>query len=41
MVSMILSPFTTDEVETVKLVTSADNRLAAISKDDRVRVDGS
>ena len=31
----------TDELETVKLVTSADMRLAATSKEELVRVEGS
>ena len=41
MVSTMPSPFTTDDEATVKLVTSAERRLAAISNDDRVRVEGS
>ena len=41
MVSRIDSPLTTLEVETEKLVTSAESRLAAISNDEWVRVDGS
>ena len=37
-VSKIVSPFDCDEVPTLRLITSADNRLAAISKVVRVRV---
>ncbi len=40
-VSCTDSPFTTEEVDTVKLVTSADRRSAATSKEERVRVLGS
>ena len=40
-VSSSVSPLVTLEVETLTLTASADRRLAAISKDVRVRVDGS
>src|SRR5678816_4956018 len=40
-VSSNVSPFETLEVETLTLTASADRRLAAISKEVRVRVDGS
>ena len=35
------SPLFTDEVDTEKFMVSADSRLAAVSKDSRVRVDSS
>src|SRR3954470_14892832 len=38
MVSSTVSPFATEEVLTEKLITSAERRLAATSKEDRVRV---
>ena len=41
MVSRIDSPLTTLDWATVNVVTSADSRFAASSKDERVRVDGS
>src|SRR5213076_783803 len=40
-VSSSVSPLETLEVETLMLTVSADRRLAAISNDVRVRVDGS
>ena len=40
-VSSNVSPFVTLEVETLTFTASADKRLAAISKDVLVRVDGS
>ena len=40
-VSSRLSPFTTLEAEGEKLSVSADNRFSAISKEERVRVEGS
>ena len=40
-VSMSVSPFDTLEVETLMLMASADKRLAAISNEVRVRVEGS
>ena len=35
------SPFFTDDVDTLKVMVSADSRLAAVSKDRRVRVESS
>lgn len=40
-VSIRVSPFVTDDVEAEILIVSADRRFAAISKDVRVRVEGS
>ncbi len=40
-VSSSVSPLETLDVETLMLTASADRRLAAISNDVRVRVDGS
>ena len=40
-VSRRLSPFLTDELATARESTSADSRLAAVSKESRVRVDSS
>ncbi len=40
-VSMSVSPFVTEEVEADMLIESADSRLAAISNEVRVRVEGS
>ena len=40
-VSLRLSPWTTLLIDVEKLIESAPNRLAAISNDERVRVDGS
>ncbi len=40
-VSSRVSPLVTLEVETLTLTASADRRLAAISKEVRVRVEGS
>src|ERR1044071_3107504 len=40
-VSIRVSPLVTDEVEAEMLMESADNRLAAISNDVRVRVEDS
>src|SRR5438552_18930665 len=40
-VSSSVSPFDTLEVETLMLMASAESRLAAISNDVRVRVEGS
>src|SRR4051794_15674529 len=37
-VSSTVSPFATDDVLTEKLITSAERRLAATSKEERVRV---
>ena len=35
------SPLSEDDVAAVKVMTSAERRLAAVSNDSRVRVDGS
>ena len=35
------SPFSTEDPEAAKLITSADSVLAASSKDERVRVEAS
>jgi hypothetical protein len=35
------SPFFTDDVPGLNVMTSADNRLAAVSNDSRVRVESS
>src|SRR5262245_43640580 len=40
-VSASVSPLVTEEAEAEMLIVSADNRLPAISKDVRVRVEGS
>jgi hypothetical protein len=40
-VSFSDSPFSTEDPEDAKLRTSADRRLAASSKEDRVRVEAS
>ena len=40
-VSSRLSPLFTDEVETEKVIVSAERRFAAVSNDKRVRVESS
>ena len=40
-VSRSVSPFDCEELAVLKLTTSADRRCAAISKETRVRVEGS
>lgn len=40
-VSSSVSPFVTDDEDELRLITSADSRLPAISKDVRVRVEAS
>jgi hypothetical protein len=40
-VSRRLSPLRTDEVAALKLITSHESRLAAVSKEIRVRVESS
>ena len=40
-VSRRLSPFFTDELPTENAIVSADSRLAAVSKESRVRVESS
>ena len=35
------SPFFTDDVPTLKVIVSADSRLAAVSNESRVRVESS
>ena len=40
-VSRRLSPFFTDDCETLKVMTSQERRLAAVSKLSRVRVESS